>query len=181
MSKSKLFPTAQMKSDGGIWLTRALFLETSVSNPHNILFTLKEENHEGYQSFPNIYFALTENDPTEYEFAMTVFGSWEHWNVVADSSMLKPVMVKLREEKNVRQKAKAVKFMLDEVSTKGKSSFAAAKLLLGKPWEDRLTPVTPADAKKAVVARRKAKVAEDDKVYSDKALNEDAKRLGLIN
>ena len=86
MSKSKLFPSAQMKSEGGIWLTRALFYETAVRDEKKyVLFTLKEENHEGYQSFPNIYFAMTENDPTEYEFAMTVLGSWEHWCVVADS------------------------------------------------------------------------------------------------
>lgn len=171
-----------MKSDGGSWLTRALFLETSLATDNKyVLFTLKEDNTDGHQSFPNIYFALTENDPTEYEFAMTVLGSWEHWCVVADSEVLKPVVAKLREEKNVRQKAKAVKFMLDEVSTKGKSSFAAAKLLLAKPWEEPTKVTTPQEAKKAVVARRKAKVAEDNKVYSDKNLKADAERLGLIN
>ena len=179
MSKSKLFPSAQMKSDGGIWLSRGLFYETAVSDIDKkyVLFTLKEENYEGYQSFPNIYFALTENDPTEYEFAMTVFGSWEHWLVVAESSELKPVVLKLREEKNVRQKAKAVKFMLDEVSTKGRSSFAAAKLLLGKPWED--APVVANETPKQTKTRVKANAKEDEMVYSDKSLSEDAERLGL--
>ena len=176
MSKSKLFPSSQMKGEGGTWLTRSLFHETaiaSVDDKRYVLFTLKEENHEGYQSFPNIYFALTENDPTEYEFAMTVFGSWEHWLAVADSEKLKPVVLKLREEKNVRQKAKAVKFMLNEVETKGKSSFAAAKLLLTKPWED----IPKEENKKATKARVNRTKKEDMMVYP--SLAEDAKRLGL--
>jgi len=179
MAKSTLFPTAQMKSDGGIWLTRALFYETALGpvDKKYTLFTLKEENHEGYQSFPNLYFAMTENDPTEYEMAMTLFGSWEHWCTIADSKELKPVVAKLREEKNVRQKAKAVKFMLDEVSSKGKSSFQAAKLLLAKPWEDTPVVETPKQTK----TRVKTAKQEDKTVYSDKALSADAKRLGMIN
>ncbi len=179
MSKSTLFPTAQMKSEGGIWLTRSLFLETAVADDAKkyVLFTLKDENYEGYQSFPNIYFALTENDPTEYEMAITLFGSWEHWLAVSESSTLKPVVAKLREEKNVKQKSKAIKYMLNEVAAKSNSSFQAAKLLLTKPWEDK-----EANTVKGRAAQKAKDKLEDSKVYGRTSSQyDDAKRLGLLD
>lgn len=170
---SLLYPKATFKSDCGVWLTSALFVETATHSKDYILFTLKGEDYKGFESFPKLFLSLTEKDPTEYDMAMTIFGSWEHWVDIANSAKLKPVMKKLREEVSVRQKSAAMKFMIKEVETNSRNSFASAKLLLSKPWED--TPLTPAKRK----AAKKQNQEEDRRVLSD--LQADARRVGLIN
>ena len=174
MSDSLMFPTFKMKSSANVWLTNALFIETALHGTDNVIFTLKDKNSpEGYQSFPNIYFALTDKDPTEFTFATTVLGSWEHWEAMCRSIKLKPYIAKLRAELNIRQKSKAVQYMLNEVETDGKNSFQAAKLLLAKPWEDAPVAMTAAERK----AKRESNRSEDRKVLS--AFADDAERLGL--
>ncbi len=169
---SLLFPKAVFKTDGGIWFTSGLFSEVSTLRKENVIFTLKGEDTDGLSSFPKLYLSLTEKDPTEYTMAMTVFGSWEHWVEITKSTKMKPVIQKLREEASVRQKSKAMEYMIDEVENQGKNSFAAAKLLLAKPWEDK--PTTPAQRKQA----KKQNTTEDRRVAND--YKADAKRLGLV-
>ena len=168
---SLLFPKAAFKTDGGIWFTSGLFSEVSTLRKENVIFTLKGEDIDGLSSFPKLYLSLTEKDPTEYTMAMTVFGSWEHWVEITKSTKMRPVIKKLREEASVRQKSKAMEYMINEVETTGKNSFAAAKLLLAKPWEDK--PTTPAKRKEA----KEQNAVEDRKLAN--AFSEDAKRLGL--
>lgn len=175
MSDSLMFPTLKMKASTNVWLTNALFEETALHGADNVIFTLKDKNSpEGYQSFPNIYFALTDADPTEFTMATTVFGTWEHWDAICRSLKLKPYIAKLRTELNVRQKSKAVKYMLNEVESDGKNSFQAAKLLLAKPWEDTQDTKPTASQRKT---RKEQDTMEDQKVY--KSFADDAKRLGL--
>lgn len=161
-----------MKSTAGSWITGGLFKETaSIGRESSVVMTLQGEDTNDYKSFPKLYLALTESDPTEYTMALAVFGSWEHWVAVSKAVSLKPVIAKLREEMSVRQKSKAMQYMITEVAEKGKSSFQAAKLLLDKPWVEKQT---------TAAARKQAKAQatkEDQQVLRD--FKEDAKRLGI--
>jgi hypothetical protein len=73
MTKVKNF-----KGPQGIYLTKALFLETYVYDKNTVLYTLKSEDTPDFPSLRNLY--LNEEDPSEYVFANKYFANWEHWS-----------------------------------------------------------------------------------------------------
>lgn len=114
--------------------TKALFLEESYEDRSNVLYTLKDFDHDGYPSLYRKYLLL--GDLTEIEFARTYFESWEHWLMVCECSWFKPYIARWREEVSLIEQAEALKAI--KVIAKDKTSkdhFAANKIILayGKP------------------------------------------------
>lgn len=150
--------------------TTSLFYELSSKDASLWLFTTKNEDHtlnDGrvLLSFRKLYLELTEEDPTEYNFAVSVFHTWDHWERVCDTAKLKPMIEQLRKENMIRQKAKSMKWMIGEVSKDGKSAMSASKFLAGAGWMDKET-------KKVV------DVPEVDR-KANSEVSRDAERIGL--
>lgn len=171
-----MFPRTAFCTEVNKVRTKSLFYETSYGDLTWVLFTLKEDDIEAhgrtFLSLRKLYLSLVPNDPTEYEFAQTVFGSWPIWETISKSPLLRKDVAEWRREVEIKIKSLAIKSIAEEMNSGGRSSFGAAKLLLEKGWLDK---DTASDAKK------KLKSAEEEKQNNEalKMLEEDAERLGL--
>lgn len=153
------------RNSTGYMLSQGLFLEIAPSDEH-VVFTMKDEDHKGYKSFPSLYREYCKADPTEYNLAMEVFGSWEHWMVLQENSRIKAMVDKLREEVSVYIKMQAMRKLLEDATSESRSATSSAKYLIEQPW------VKKSDGRKKVVK-------ETNKAFSQ--VEADARRLGVIS
>jgi len=172
-----MFPEGTFKGDTSKIRSVSLFYELCYDRPEHAVFTLKEDDHQAdngktYISLHKLYVNLVPNDPTEYEFALTVFGSWDVWLTIKKSPKIRGEYDKWRREAEVKIKSIAIRHVAEEMKSGGRSSFGAAKLLLEKGWLDK---ETGAKAKEAL--RQKEQEEEDKQALS--LLSDDASRLGL--
>lgn len=171
-----MFSPGYFKSDNGKTRTKSLFYELSYTDPGSAIFTLKDEDLEKdgkiYISLKKLYLSLAPADPTEYDFAQTVFGSWETWQAIANSPYLTSWIGACRREMEVKVKSTAIKALAEEMRSGGRAAFGAAKLLLEKGWIDK----EPASLAKRKLA---AKEDEDTNKQAMALFSQDAERLGL--
>ena len=171
-----MFQYENFKGSNGKTKTKSLFYELCYSDTEDAVFTLKDRDLEAhgkmYLSLQKLYLQMAPADPTEYEFALTVFGSWDIWQKVSNASGVKIHILRWRKEVEVKVKSEAIKAIAEEMKTKGRSSFSAAKLLLDKGWLDK---------EAATVAKNKLKAKEEEDMNKEalSLLSDDAKRLGL--
>ena len=177
-----LFDTSLTKNDSGAVMTKALFYELSYDNPTHVIFTLKDKDIELPNGRPAValsqkFIDLCTMDPTEYEFASVIFGSWEVWERISNAPNIKKHVEKWRKEATIRRKAIAFKSVMSEVTEGGRSSFTAAKYLIEENW------VNQGQTKDGRAARKEAKDTAS-KAYERSAVSDDLKRLreeGLLN
>ena len=170
------------KGDQGVIRTKSLFYELSYDNQEHVLFTLKEHDIELPNGRPlvalsKIFIDSVMTDPTEYDFAQAVFGSWEVWEKITKQPKLKQHIEKWRREATIKRKALAFRSVLSEVQEGGKSSFTAAKYLIEEPWAVKDARTT--DGRKA---RKDARETAEE-AFERAAVSDDIKRLkeeGLI-
>ena len=171
-----MFSIDKLKAANGKTMTKRLFYELCYTDPSQAVFTLKERDivvrGKNFLSLQQLFLSLVPNDPTEYEFAMTLFGSWEVWLDFNKSPVLRPFITRWRKEAEVKVKSEAIKAIAEEMRSGGRSSFGAAKLLLDRGWLDK---------EAASQAKRKLQEKEEEEMNKEAllTLNEDAERLGL--
>lgn len=157
--------------DRGLFRTQSLFVEQITrivrESGYTPLFTLKRKEHKGCPSMRAIY--LSYNDPTEYDFAMDTFGSWDHWMHLCESTWFKPFISKWREEMEVRFRSKAVQAILKSATEDGAKGTAAAKYIAEKGWERRAG--RPSNIEKAKQAKVEALMTNE--------IDSDAERMGI--
>lgn len=171
-----LFGTNFTKTVKGVVRTKSLFYELSYDKPDFVIFTLKdkdlEHNGKTYVSMANLFRSLVPQDPTEYTFAITVFGSWYVWEVMREAPQLKIYVARWRREADIRVKSQAIMAIAEEMNTQGRSSFTAAKLLLDRGWLE-----------KEPASKSKQKLIDKEEQEMDRhalrLLDEEAERLGL--
>jgi len=171
-----LFDLTKTKTENGVVRTKSLFYELSYDNTEHVLFTLKNDDldHNGrtYTSLSKLYRSLAAQDPTEYTFAMAVFGDWDVWDKIRNAPQLRPYVTKWRKEVEIKIKSQAIKIIAEEAMGGGRSSFTAAKLLLDRGWIEK-------EAASKSKAKLEAKEEEEMDREAMKLLSEDAERLGL--
>lgn len=119
--------THKFKNINGVYLLRELFYETA-QNRDNVLYTLKNEDHEGFPSLYKLY--METGDITEYRFATEHLGGWEHWKGLAECSWMKAIVAKWRDELEVKIRSDQVRAVVDTAAGKSRESFQAQKYLL---------------------------------------------------
>ncbi len=177
-----LYDFTMTKGDSGVIRTQSLFYELSYDNPDNALFTFKEEdilmpNGRPAVALSKLFIEMATDDPTEYEFAQAVFGSWDVWEKIQKAYKIKDHVKKWRKEAAIRRKAMAFKTILSEVQEGGRSSFGAAKYLIEENWAVKDARTT--DGRKA----RKNAQETAEEAFERAAVSDDLKRLkeeGLI-
>jgi len=172
-----MFPEGTFKGVTNKIRTKSLFYELSYNDPTHAVFTLKEDDLESingdfYVSLHRLFVSMVPKDPTEYDFALTVFGSWDVWSRIRKSPDVKKEYTKWRSEADVKIKSEAIKAIAEEMTTNGRSSFSAAKLLLEKGWLDK---ETTNKAKQKLAAKEQ----EDEDKMALQLVSEDASRLGI--
>lgn len=124
------------RDEQGRFRTQSLFLETNqVSDKYPPLFTLKDYNHKGLPSLKLIYLSYDHVPGHEYQFAMDVFGSWQHWQKLFESRM-RDTFLAWQEELEVKMAAKGYK-SLALAAKNPEKGIAAAKFLADRGWKQK--------------------------------------------
>ncbi len=158
-----MFTHDQLHSTQGHRLTRSLFKETCKPGDEPIM-TLSRNPKDDLVQLAPIFLEYVTLDPSEYEFAVHVFGSFSHWKIIAESTWMRPYIEEWRMEADVRRKSIAFRQIADEAQGKGRSSYSAAKFLIEEPWKDK--------RKKAV-----KETAEKTSTKASEGVQEDVLRL----
>lgn len=158
--------------------SKTWFYETTLPDTRNDLtmYSLKKRDHivdgRTYKSLHKIYIGM--EDPTEYEFAMSVFGDFSVWENLCNLSWFKAHHNQMQKELVLKLKARTVKGMINDLN-QGTASYNAQKYLAdagylegnskkrGRPSKDEL------DGALKEAARNEADTKDD------------ATRIGLIN
>ena len=123
------------------------------------IFTIRDEK-SGLISLRTLFLKLVTDDPSEATFAEEVFGDIGYWLKVRDNNHLKPFVEDWRLECDVLRKAKAFKAIMEEITSEGKSSFAASKFIIDEPWKDKRVSKNKADNK--ATSERAAEYFKED-------------------
>lgn len=129
----------KFKDTMGRFRTQSLFWELKYEG-YPPFFTLKDQDHEVggvvYVSLRDLY--LMYSDPTEYSFAMGVFGSLKCWYKIANNKELSEYVNRWRDDLEVKLRSEGVMAIRDLATDEGsKSRLAAAKWLAEKGWEGK--------------------------------------------
>jgi len=147
-----------------------LFIETLKSVNDLPLFTFQPEDiviiagpYRGLYlwSLPKLYSNIA--DPTEFKFAVEVFGDFRVWQTVQELETVKPYIEDLRENLKYMMKSKIVAKMMEVVEEGGPKAFQAAKWLSEQGWN--VDAKLPENKKK--VGRPKKEVEEDTTLSKD--------------
>lgn len=123
----------KFKNDSGTYYTRGLFFETTLADKSTVVYTLKNQDHEGFPSLYRLYMEAA--DPTEYRFATSALDGWSHWEALCACSWFKPYLTSWRRELEIKIKSDALLEVLAIAKTGGKEKLAANRFLIEKGWE----------------------------------------------
>lgn len=155
-------------------LLRALFFETSEDTEKKyVLYTLKDEDHNGYPSLRRLY--LETNDLTEYEFSSLHLDGWDHWEMLCRCSWFKPIVQRWRRELQLKFESQALKVIkLEADNPTSQNKFQANKIILDRIAKLNPTKVRGRPSKDEVDAELK------QQVQIEKELQEDMKRIATV-
>ena len=157
---------SQFKDVMGRFRTLSLFYELNTTDLPSV-FTLKEREHKGYPSLKQIFLSYT--DPTEYTFAMEVFGSWTGWQKISESAEIKKHVDQWREELEIKIRAEAIKAIAETAVTEGAKGTAAARWIAEGNWKGRRGRPSKAEVER----ERKIQAGIQDDI------SDDIERMGL--
>jgi hypothetical protein len=125
---------AKFKNEQNQYYYRGLFFETTLADKSTVVYTLKNEDHEGYPSLYRLY--METDDPTEYQFAIQHLGGWEHWQKLCKCSWFKEYIQSWRAELEVRTRSKALLALRDIAKdSTHKASAAVNRYLVDNGWK----------------------------------------------
>jgi len=130
-------------------ITSGLFCEGNIRGSSKVepVFSAYGGN-PNYVNLQALYVKFCKDDPSEYTFAMTVFGEWKYWSNMKSMEFFKPILAHYVEEAEVARKSEAFGAVIQEIKEEGKSKFQAAKFLIDEPWKDKKDPKVKKDSKK---------------------------------
>lgn len=123
---------SKFKNATGQLYLLGLFYETTGADKASVVYTLKEQDHEGYPSLHRLF--LEESDPTEYQFAIKHLANWRHWETLAACKWFQPYVTRWRKELEIKLRAEAIARIHAESAAGGKSAFQAMRYLADAGW-----------------------------------------------
>lgn len=167
------------KDTQGRFRTQSLFWETRHESYPAYFTTKRQPIERDGQTYISLYEKYMEiADPTEYQVAIRLLGSWDHWKALLSAQWFQELVSEWRTELRIKMESDRY-FKMKEVSedaTKGRENAAVQAT---KWLADRYTP---GDRK----AKRGRPTKEEKKAHlkavetEASELKEDAKRLGLV-
>lgn len=122
----------------GKWITQGLILELGYKS--SAVYTRQDEGVEykgkKYPSIKKLFIESYMLDPTEYHFATTHLGGWQHWKRMKANKVIRELYEEWHEEAEIKVRAIGVRSAIDLAIT-GKS-FAASKWLAEAGYDKRL-------------------------------------------
>ena len=133
---------SKFKSSGGQFYTRQIFYEMNTGEPSLVLYTLKDYDvildGRTIPSLSRLYIDMA--DVSEYNFALTYFGSWKHWKMISEANWFKEYITPMREELATKLMAQSLKRVADLAGGDTRDAFQANRYLLDKGWITKVGP-----------------------------------------
>lgn len=158
----------------GQWRTESLFHELTRTYPG--IWTVRDyDYHRNGKVYPTLRPIYLEcEDPTEYSFAIEVFGEWEPWKRIRESKTVqKAFLNSWREELDVRLISKGLKGIINQANKK-EAGLGASKYLVERGWlsqDDRGRPSQKRIAQEAKKIERVKDELEEELERAEKLLN----------
>lgn len=162
----------KLKDSQGRYRTTSLFWETRHPD-YDPIYSVKGydlEKPEGvYPSLKKMYLSYDHVPGFEYDFAMDIFGSWDHWTKLCNISQLRGDIQEWRDELDIRIKATSLKAMMLASRDNDAKGVNAAKYLAEKGYAQKRGRPSKED------------VARETKIQAgaNKELIDDMARIGL--
>ena len=160
-----------MKDIKGAWRTASLFIEYPTPQ-YPPVYTLNEEdrtvNGVFYPSLRKIYLSYNHTPENEYDFAIEVLGSWEHWLRLCRGQISQHIKA-WREELEVKVRARAIKSLMKTSLEESSAGATASKWLAEKGYAPKRG--RPSKEEKAGYLKQEERIND--------AVDEDLARVGL--
>ena len=163
---------AALKDLQGRFRTQSLFWESRHPN-YPPVFTLKKHEHENCISMYEKYMEI--GDPTEYQVAIRLLGSWDHWCKLIERPWFMDHLSGWRDELMKRMESERIE-ELEETARNAKGTppgLQATKILLER-YAEKPKP------KRGRPSKAEKKAALKQEIEDERDLNDDAKLIGLI-
>ncbi len=123
-----------LKDSKNEWRTLSIFIDRNVTKMDPV-WTLKPYPSKGFPSAHALYLEVA--DPTEYEFANQLLGSWAHWQRMLECNWFLPYVDAWRDELEIKLRSEAVRNI--NTISKGSSagSLNASRWLAEKGWTEK--------------------------------------------
>jgi hypothetical protein len=162
----------KFKNAQGRRLLAAMFFETTLADKSQVLFSLKENDHEGYPSLYRLYMETA--DPTEYQFAVSHLDGWAHWQELSACKWFEPYLTAWRSELAVRLESEAQARIRDIAKDSGNPNYYYANKYLLESTRK------PAEAgKRGRPSKGSAQAVETHQRALEREIADDARRLGI--
>lgn len=136
MTTRKYSPTPEdFKDVKGRWRTKSLFVELNTDEiKYPSIFTLEGHDKDGRVSMKAIY--MKANDPTEYNAAMVIFGSYDCWENLCKAPFFQVHVNAWRKELTQQIRSQAVETIgfIAAGSKATAAQLSAAKWLASQEW-----------------------------------------------
>ena len=178
------FPREQLYSTNGHKRSKSLFVElqTQRLDIHTPFLSLRPQHSLEVSDVPlvrnaislrDLYIHFTVDDPSEVTFAEAVFGDWSFWENILVCEWFKPYHDEWSRVTDVKRKQEAFEVIIDEVKSRGKNSFQAAKYLVEEQWKGKSSSVSGSDKRAARSAARNTAT----EAFETSGLKQDLERL----
>jgi hypothetical protein len=157
----------RFKNASGARLTQALFYEETGADKSSVIYTLKDQDHEGFPSLYRLYLEM--EDVLEYEFANTYLDGWSHWELLNQAGWFKPYILRWRKELELKIRSKALRKLREDATSTSKTANSSNRYLLERGWADKQTKGRP--------SKDEIRKAAKEQAESTKILQSDFLRL----
>lgn len=158
------------KDSQGRFRTLSLFREEK-HDSYPAFFTLKPYDIDGYPSLYKKYMDIA--DPTEYQVAIQLFGSWAHWQQLASTKWFREYLDDWRKELQVKLDSQRYHEMVTNIADP-KTTVAATKWLADRYGTGEDKASKRGRPSKEEVANNMKRLTREKQDTS-----EDAARIGL--
>ena len=156
---------ASYRDSGGRYRTLSLFKEHELDS-YPAYFTLKKHDKGKYISMYRKYLEIA--DPTEYQVAIRLLGSWDHWQQLLKSKWFNEYVQSWREELKVKMASERYFEMLENVKD-SKTTVAATKWLEARYGQAKNTPKRGRPSNDEVANNLKEQAELDKELIEDLA------------
>ena len=162
-----------LKDNQGRFRTQSLFWESRHPDMAPV-FTKKKQEHHGCISMYEKYMEI--GDPTEYQAAIKLLGSWDHWQKLCQLPWFMEMLSEWREELKVRMASERYQEMKD-VSL---NHAGTPQGLQATKWLHEVYGERPPETKRGRPSKNEKAAALKEAIEEERDLNEDAKLIGLV-
>jgi len=168
----------QLKDTQGRFRTQSLFWETRHESYPAFFTTKREAIERDGRTYISLYEKYMEiADPTEYQVAIRLLGSWDHWQALLSSKWFQELVCEWRSELKVKMESDRY-FKMKEVSEDAQKGRENAAVQATKWLSERYTPVERKQKRgRPTKDEKKAHLKEVERDAQDLAA--DAARIGI--